>query len=317
MRGRALLPLLLLAAALGTGAACRTAASASARAWRFSPTRLLPQLCAAMASPGAGSGLPCMHTSHLHAVRAVSDGTGPDFARLHVAVARTPALLSAGAGSPARPAARSLAAATPHARPASSLLPAASHLPRKHPAGCTVTGKRSGPARLAQTAALLTARTTVPLQARRARAGSPHSRAAPATRCCLRTMPSCSSTSRCFRAPPRLQRAAGDPLDEEADRPPRLQNFASDAFTFEAWIQTSDYCNRGAIMSYSKNSVVTDDPTPYNHFVVFDELNLLACHDFQVPSALEKGIATASQQQQQLTQATPPRPRSTSTCGRT
>ena len=28
--------------------------------------------------------------------------------------------------------------------------------------------------------------------------------------------------------------------------------------------------------------MATDDPTPYNHFVVFDELNLLACHDFKV-----------------------------------
>lgn len=24
-----------------------------------------------------------------------------------------------------------------------------------------------------------------------------------------------------------------------------LQNFASDAFTFEAWVSTSDYCHRG------------------------------------------------------------------------
>ena len=40
-------------------------------------------------------------------------------------------------------------------------------------------------------------------------------------------------------------------------------------------------------MSYSKN-VAGTDATPYNHFVVFDELNLLACHDFQVSKGCAK-----------------------------
>jgi len=60
-----------------------------------------------------------------------------------------------------------------------------------------------------------------------------------------------------------------------------FKNFASDAFTFEAWLHTSDYCNRGAIMSYSKKASGHDDPTPFNHFVVFDELNVYACHDYK------------------------------------
>ena len=35
-------------------------------------------------------------------------------------------------------------------------------------------------------------------------------------------------------------------------------------------------------MSYSKNRQTEDDATPFNHFVVFDELNVLACHDYKV-----------------------------------
>jgi hypothetical protein len=35
-------------------------------------------------------------------------------------------------------------------------------------------------------------------------------------------------------------------------------------------------------MSYSKNAPGHEDPTPFNHFVVFDELNVYACHDYKV-----------------------------------
>lgn len=35
-------------------------------------------------------------------------------------------------------------------------------------------------------------------------------------------------------------------------------------------------------MSYAKNAGGHNDPTPFNHFVIFDELNLLACHDYKV-----------------------------------
>jgi len=37
-------------------------------------------------------------------------------------------------------------------------------------------------------------------------------------------------------------------------------------------------------MSYSKKASGHDDPTPFNHFVVFDELNVYACHDYKVCS---------------------------------
>ncbi|KAK9918751.1 hypothetical protein WJX75_006574 [Coccomyxa subellipsoidea] len=72
-----------------------------------------------------------------------------------------------------------------------------------------------------------------------------------------------------------------------ADHAPVLRNFknfASDAFTFEAWVSTSDYCHRGGIMSYaldSKDSDAKARDQAFNHFVVFDAYDLIACHDFQ------------------------------------
>lgn len=35
-------------------------------------------------------------------------------------------------------------------------------------------------------------------------------------------------------------------------------------------------------MSYAKNEQSDAKAAPFNHFVVFDELNVLACHDFEV-----------------------------------
>lgn len=51
--------------------------------------------------------------------------------------------------------------------------------------------------------------------------------------------------------------------------------------TFEAWLSTPANCARAAIMSYALDS---HDPDPatraaaYNHFVVFDTTNIIACH---------------------------------------
>ena len=62
-----------------------------------------------------------------------------------------------------------------------------------------------------------------------------------------------------------------------------MKDFAGDAMTFEAWIQTNDRCHHGAVLSYAKKAV------PYrgysdkesNHFVVYNQENLVACHDFE------------------------------------
>lgn len=52
-------------------------------------------------------------------------------------------------------------------------------------------------------------------------------------------------------------------------------------FTVEAWISTPIDCTRAGILSYALNSS-SDDPAiraaAYNHFVVFDATNVIACH---------------------------------------
>ncbi len=58
---------------------------------------------------------------------------------------------------------------------------------------------------------------------------------------------------------------------------------AGTEFTFEAWISTSDYCHRSAIFSYAKDSMAADPDqriADFNHFVIFDPMQLVACHDF-------------------------------------
>ncbi|KAK9789369.1 hypothetical protein WJX73_005379 [Symbiochloris irregularis] len=66
------------------------------------------------------------------------------------------------------------------------------------------------------------------------------------------------------------------------------QNFKgldTDAFTFEAWLSTSDYCHRSAIASYSINDPQATDQQHKeltNHFVIFDPLRPFACHDFEL-----------------------------------
>lgn len=63
-----------------------------------------------------------------------------------------------------------------------------------------------------------------------------------------------------------------------------FKSFPSTDFTFEAWISTSDYCHSGAIISYAKDSKSPDPAqriADFNHFVIFDAKNILACHDFE------------------------------------
>ncbi|WIA11894.1 hypothetical protein OEZ85_011978 [Tetradesmus obliquus] len=63
-----------------------------------------------------------------------------------------------------------------------------------------------------------------------------------------------------------------------------FKDFPTTAMTFEAWVSSSDFCHAGTIMSYAKDSKSTDDNqriADFNHFVIFDPRNLLACHDFK------------------------------------
>jgi len=63
-----------------------------------------------------------------------------------------------------------------------------------------------------------------------------------------------------------------------------FKDFPSTELTFEAWLSTSDMCHRGAIMSYAKHSTSTNEhqrTQDFNHFVIFDPSNVLACHDFE------------------------------------
>ena len=68
-----------------------------------------------------------------------------------------------------------------------------------------------------------------------------------------------------------------------------IENFnslAPNELTFEAWLRTSDSCHRSAIFSYARR---VEDPAAdetartiaANHFVIFDQGYLVACHDFE------------------------------------
>ncbi|GBF95024.1 hypothetical protein Rsub_07525 [Raphidocelis subcapitata] len=64
----------------------------------------------------------------------------------------------------------------------------------------------------------------------------------------------------------------------------RDHDFPSTAMTFEAWVSTSDFCHAGTVMSYSRDSKSNDPDVriaDFNHFVIFDPRNLLACHDYK------------------------------------
>lgn len=59
---------------------------------------------------------------------------------------------------------------------------------------------------------------------------------------------------------------------------------APDAFTFEAWISTTDFCHSSALFSYALRSQSGDEhqrTADANHFVIFDPKQLVACHDFE------------------------------------
>eukprot|EP01026_Neomeris_dumetosa_P051141 TRINITY_DN4496_c0_g1_i1.p1 TRINITY_DN4496_c0_g1~~TRINITY_DN4496_c0_g1_i1.p1 ORF type:complete len:1030 (-),score=176.63 TRINITY_DN4496_c0_g1_i1:568-3657(-) len=63
-----------------------------------------------------------------------------------------------------------------------------------------------------------------------------------------------------------------------------FNNFPTNQLTFEAWLSTSDYCHSGAILSYAIDSTSTDEAErvrDFNHFVIFDPKNLIACHDYE------------------------------------
>lgn len=68
-------------------------------------------------------------------------------------------------------------------------------------------------------------------------------------------------------------------------RPPPRLLAAPDAFTFEAWLSTTDYCHSSAIFSYAARSPPGADQhqrtADANHFVIFDPAQLVACHDFE------------------------------------
>lgn len=66
-----------------------------------------------------------------------------------------------------------------------------------------------------------------------------------------------------------------------------IENFndlAEDEFTFEAWIRTSDSCHSTSLFSYAaapKSPEVGSTDLEANHFVIFNQRNLVACHDFE------------------------------------
>jgi len=63
-----------------------------------------------------------------------------------------------------------------------------------------------------------------------------------------------------------------------------VQEFPTDAITFEAWLSSTDFCNRGTVLSYALDSAAADERawgTDFNHFVIFDPYNLLVCRGFQ------------------------------------
>lgn len=60
------------------------------------------------------------------------------------------------------------------------------------------------------------------------------------------------------------------------------QGFDTSECTFEAWVATPVDCTLAAMLSYALNASSSDDPATraaaYNHFVVFDATNVIACH---------------------------------------
>lgn len=66
-----------------------------------------------------------------------------------------------------------------------------------------------------------------------------------------------------------------------------IENFndlGEDEFTFEAWVRTSDSCHSTSLFSYAaapKSPEIGSTDLEANHFVIFNQRNLVACHDFE------------------------------------
>lgn len=61
-------------------------------------------------------------------------------------------------------------------------------------------------------------------------------------------------------------------------------DLGEDEFTFEAWLRTSDSCHHSALFSYAakpENPERGSTETEANHFVIYNQNNLVACHDFE------------------------------------
>lgn len=64
----------------------------------------------------------------------------------------------------------------------------------------------------------------------------------------------------------------------------RAQNFPTDAITIEAWLSTSDDCHLGTILSYALDSNSSNPHVAtreFNHLVLWNQLDLLACHGYE------------------------------------
>ena len=65
-----------------------------------------------------------------------------------------------------------------------------------------------------------------------------------------------------------------------------FNDMPTDELTFEAWVETSDSCHTGAIVSYAEQAPQTSDSMArvraFNSFVVWNIKDLLACRDYEL-----------------------------------
>lgn len=62
-----------------------------------------------------------------------------------------------------------------------------------------------------------------------------------------------------------------------------FKDFPTSELTFEAWISSSDFCHPSSILSYSIDSKSKNEDqrvTDFNSFVIFNPIDIIACHDF-------------------------------------
>ncbi len=63
-----------------------------------------------------------------------------------------------------------------------------------------------------------------------------------------------------------------------------FNDLGEEEFTFEAWVRTSDSCHSTSLFSYAappKSPEVGSTDLEANHFVIFNQRHLVACHDFE------------------------------------